>query len=282
MRGLFASRATTGEGRRIFACRDPQSLGSGYQLLRYRNRLRDEVVVSTKFSIGLLQESGEPFSESLPKRVEESLGRLRTDYIDVLHIHALAAEDVELAVEEIVPIMQRLRDAGKIRFIALSEAFGTDTDHQMFQKALGHDVWDVAMVGFNIVNQSARETVFPKTIRGNMGTEIMFALRRALANPDKFRELIASMQESGELSRSLFENEDPLRATFGSSDPTAITEVSYRYAAWEKGADVVLTGTGNPDHLKDNVAAVLRGPLPKEHRDSLDEMFGHLDCVSGN
>ena len=70
----------------------------------------------------------------------------------------------------------------KLRFIGITEGFNSDSGHDMLQRALQDDVWDVMMVGFNILNQSARERVFPTAMEKNVGILIMFAVRRALSS----------------------------------------------------------------------------------------------------
>jgi hypothetical protein len=44
----------------------------------------------------------------------------------------------------------------------------------------------------------------------------------------------------------------------------------------------VLTGTGNPEHLKANIAAILKPPLPQAALDKLNGLFGDLDFLTGN
>jgi aryl-alcohol dehydrogenase-like predicted oxidoreductase len=44
----------------------------------------------------------------------------------------------------------------------------------------------------------------------------------------------------------------------------------------------VLTGTGNVEHLKENVAALLKPPLAPAGLRRLEELFGKVDSVSGN
>lgn len=46
--------------------------------------------------------------------------------------------------------------------------------------------------------------------------------------------------------------------------------------------DVVLTGTGNPAHLEDNIASINSQPLTTEEAEGLRRLFGHLDHLSGN
>ncbi|HEX9143061.1 MAG TPA: hypothetical protein VGA09_02240 [Candidatus Binatia bacterium] len=52
--------------------------------------------------------------------------------------------------------------------------------------------------------------------------------------------------------------------------------------AAEPGVDVVLTGTGNPDHLKANVEAIMKPALPEAVLRRLADIFGNVDWISGN
>jgi hypothetical protein len=55
-----------------------------------------------------------------------------------------------------------------------------------------------------------------------------------------------------------------------------ITEAAYRFVRHEPGVDVVLFGTGNPQHLRENIAALWAPPLPPADRQPLTKLFGHL------
>ena len=44
----------------------------------------------------------------------------------------------------------------------------------------------------------------------------------------------------------------------------------------EPGVDVVLFGTGDPDHLRANIASLLAPPLPLADRQTLTKLFGRL------
>ena len=84
---------------------------------------REGVVVATKFGFRI-GENGKPSGvDSRPERVREavdaSLGRLGTGHIDLLYQHRI---DPAVPVEEVVGTMSRLVEAGKVRFIGLSEA----------------------------------------------------------------------------------------------------------------------------------------------------------------
>ena len=49
------------------------------------------------------------------------------------------------------------------------------------------------MVGFNLLNQSARATVLPAARQKDIGVLIMFAVRLALSQPAKLRSTIQAL-----------------------------------------------------------------------------------------
>ena len=55
-----------------------------------------------------------------------------------------------------------------------------------------------------------------------------------------------------------------------------MTEAAYRFVRHEPGVDVVLFGTGDAEHLRANVASLLKPPLPEADRAKLAALFGHL------
>jgi L-galactose dehydrogenase len=58
-----------------------------------------------------------------------------------------------------------------------------------------------------------------------------------------------------------------------------ITEAAYRFARHEPWVDVVLIGTGDPDHLRTNIASHLKLALPDTVRRQLSALFGHLTGI---
>ena len=83
---------------------------------------RDGLVVATKF--GFKIENGKPAGvNSRPEHIREvvdaSLGRLGLDHIDLLYQHRI---DPAVPIEEVIGTVSRLIEAGKVRFIGLSEA----------------------------------------------------------------------------------------------------------------------------------------------------------------
>ena len=81
---------------------------------------RDDIVLLTKAGTGW-DEKGVPFKrsdyKSILKDCEESLQRLKTDYIDLYLIHW---PDEVTPIEEMMDAMNKLKQDGKIRFIGAS------------------------------------------------------------------------------------------------------------------------------------------------------------------
>jgi aryl-alcohol dehydrogenase-like predicted oxidoreductase len=214
--------------------------------------------------------------------LEASLKRLGTDYVDIYHLHGVRLPDYEYLLAEIVPTLQQLRDQGKIRFIGITELFGPDPQHAMLQRALQDDVWDVMMVGFNILNQSARARVFAVTIEKDIGVLVMFAVRRALSRPERLVEVVAELIEAGQLDAADIDRDDSLGFLVREGGAISVTDAAYRFCRDEPGTHVILSGTGNPAHLQANIASFDRPPLPEADRRKLAHIFRHIDSVAGN
>ena len=238
---------------------------------------RNQLVISTKKSA-----RQDTTAQDVVQSLEASLQRLGTDYVDVYHLHGVVLPDYEYLASEIVPVLQRLRDQGKIRYIAISERFGPDPQHEMLQRALQDDVWDVMMVGFNLLNQSARERVFPKTVEKNIGVLIMFAVRRALSQPERLTQTIDELIAAGQLNPQEIDRSDPLGFLVHEGGAVSIPDAAYRFCRDEPGTHVILSGTGNPAHLQANLASFERPPLPEADQHRVEYIFRNVDSVSGN
>ena len=241
---------------------------------------RDRLVISTKKT---LPASDQRNSETEVKRgLEQSLKLLGTDTIDVYHLHGVEPKDYEFARNRLMPAMLQLREQGKIRFIGVTEGFVPDPSHQMLQQSLKEDLWDVVMVGFNLLNPSARKTVFPLTAANRIGVLNMFAVRRALSQPERLKGIVSELLEQGKIERTIVNPQEPLDFVLRDGGAATLPEAAYRFCRHEAGVDVVLTGTGNPAHLKSNVEAIMKPPLPESVLCRLEKMFGDLDYLTGN
>ena len=110
--------------------------------------------------------------QQMLKSVEESLKRLGTDYIDILHCPHGARVPEELEDEAIMDTLDTLKKQGKIRFSGLS--IHTDVPGNL-EKASELGYFDMAMVAYNIVNQGSMEIPIRKAHEKGMGLIAMKA-----------------------------------------------------------------------------------------------------------
>jgi aryl-alcohol dehydrogenase-like predicted oxidoreductase len=234
-------------------------------IISTKKRLRDENITRDELRAGL----------------HDSLRRLGTNYVDVYHLHGLRPGQYNYYLQEILPAMQELQREGKLRFIGVTEHWSGDLEHKMLQRALRDGVWDVIMVGFNLLNQTARETVFRAAIEKGIGVLIMFAVRRALSQPAKLKSTLQSLIDSGEIKERDIDIGNPLGFILEQGAAASIPDAAYRFCRDEAGTHVILSGTGNAQHLDANLASFEQPPLPPEITARLRRIFRNARSVTG-
>jgi len=239
----------------------------------------DRVVISTKFSPendGALRDPGE-----IEAALDASLARLRRDRVEVYHAHGVTPELYPEVRERLYPVLERMKQKGKIGSIGITERFGADSDHRMLELALADDLWDVIMVGFNMLNPSARP-LLERAMRQDVGVLDMFAVRRAFRKMDELDEYLAKMRAEKLVDGDALERLKPFEEALDAGICESLAEMAYRFCLFEPGIDVVLTGTGSVEHLRENRKSADKPALPEHLLDALRTLFGLVDSVSGN
>jgi L-galactose dehydrogenase len=243
---------------------------------------RDDAIISTKAHIrgrnrNFANGDEERLSVAAVRTlVEESFRELQTDMIDVFHIQGVNNEDYDYAINEVYPEIARFRDAGAIRFLAISERNVADPEHVMLERAIADDLFDVILVGFNFFNPSARKVVVPAAEAHNLGITLMCAVDSVMRDPQALSAMFARLVADGSIAASDVDLDHPLDFLTEDGAASSIVDAAYRYARHESGAHVILTGTGNIDHLRQNVDAINGSPLPAETVARLNALFGDL------
>ena len=238
-----------------------------------QGRDRSSIIVSTKKSTRRQEVNAQTLQASL----DQSLQNLGTDYIDLYNLHGVVPQDYPRLVTDIYPILQKAQDQGKIRFVGLSEMFNEDLGHTMLQMALTDDLWDVLMVGFNLLNQTAREKVFAQAMEQNVGIQIMFAVRKALSHPDNLRAFVADLVQKGQIEPTDIDD----FPAFLLAQTASLPDAAYRFCRDEPGVHIVLSGTGNAEHLDANLASFAQRSLAQDTRARLKYIFRHVDSTTG-
>ena len=158
---------------------------------------RDDVVVATK---ALIPRADIP---SRPARVVESLDsslrQLDIDFIDIFQLHGVSPSAYDHALREIAPVLLREKEKGKFRHLGITETSPHDHEQRMLQRAVHDEVWEVIMLGFNMMHQIARAEVFPHTIENEIGTLVMFVVRNIFSRPGHLSATVRQLVGAGKI-----------------------------------------------------------------------------------
>lgn len=103
--------------------------------------IRSKVVITTKH---LLEKPADMDKAALIRRVEASLKRLQTDYLDIALVHSVD-EAEKLKNEEVRAAYAQLKKDGKARWVG----FSTHNPGLMLNEVLTTDFWEVVLLVYN-------------------------------------------------------------------------------------------------------------------------------------
>ena len=75
--------------------------------------------------------------------------------------------------------------------------------------------------------------------------------------------------------------DDPLGFLVREGFAESVTDAAHRFCLDEPGTHVILSGTGDPEHLKQNISALDSDPLPEECRLLLRRLFAKVETATG-
>jgi aryl-alcohol dehydrogenase-like predicted oxidoreductase len=220
---------------------------------RHLAHRRGEFVLSTKFGYGV-QGVADWTHACIVHGVERALKLLRTDVIDIGHLHSCP-----LPVLQRGEVTQALDDcvrAGKLRVAAYS---GEDAElaHAMADARLGS-----LQCSLSLVDRSNATQLPPAGGQGLL-------VKRALAGLAWARS-----ERPGDFCEGQYW--DRWRALALPDTGLPWPEVALRWAAHQPGVSSVLVGTQTLANLRAAIAAVQRGPLAAEESAALDAPWQHL------
>jgi aryl-alcohol dehydrogenase-like predicted oxidoreductase len=240
---------------------------------------RDRYVIATKFQP---QRDGQiKTPEAVMLDLETSLGRLGVDYLDVWQYHGVPTADYRAIIDRLHPTVLRAQEQGKVRFVGITETVAGDAHHDMLPLALEEDLFDTLMIKYGILNQSAEERVFPMVLEHNVGVLVMASVRTSLRNPAEAVKHVNGFIQQGLLAMPSVTEKDPLGLSRAGAGPIpGLTQAAYQFAAAHPAVSTVLIGTGNPEHLRANVADLFAPGLNAARLDYLHRTYTGLDWTA--
>jgi L-galactose dehydrogenase len=229
---------------------------------------RDAYSLCTKFSAN----RGNPEPGALRASLEASLRALQTDYVDVMYFHGLSPTTYDATLERFLSELQQAQRDGLTRFIGATEMYEVDPSHAALGRALDDDLFDVLMIGHNLISPGGLTRIMPTAEAKRVGLVVMCAVRTIITSPEMLRETIRQWTADGALPPDAVPADAPLDWVLGPGVAT-IAEAAYRFAAESPAVSSVLTGTADTAHLEANVAAILGPPLPADVSARLREIF---------
>ena len=258
-----------------------KNLGRVLQKLKPAN-----VAVGTK--VRLLPSEFGRIADTVTMSLEGSLARLGLDGVDIFHLHNPITESgggstlsVRQVLGDVVPTFERLRQQGKTRFLGISAVGETAALHQVIDSR----AFDSAQVVYNMLNPSAAEELptnypaqdygrlFDHTTATGVGVVGIRVLAGGALSGSAERHPIASPAPEPIGSATSYDADvDRARRLIPlvkEGFANSLTEAATRFALSHPAMGTILVGIATPQQFDEALAAVQKGPLP---RDALDRL----------
>lgn len=196
---------------------------------------------------------------SIERSIERSLERLKTDHVDLVHLHSCSREVLERG--EATEALEKAKKAGKTRFI------GYSGDGEDAKFAIESGRFDTLQTSISIADQEALELTLPLARERGMGV----IAKRPLANaawryetePDN-GYVVDYWRRLRKLDYDFLRGdrrEDP--------GPDGAAGIALRFTLSVPGVHTAIVGTSNPERWAQNAAIVAAGPLPAETMEAI-------------
>jgi aryl-alcohol dehydrogenase-like predicted oxidoreductase len=230
---------------------------------RFLSRRCDEFVLATKCGCTVVRRDENTDDtphvwtrENLFRGLHESLGRMRTDYVDLMQLHNPSAEQCENG--DLVAALQEMKEQGKVRWI------GVSSTHPHLETYIGWDVFDAFQIPYSALERQHEEVI---QAASDSGAGVIVRGGVARGEPG------AGLGEQDRWDRWEAARLDDLL-----DDGETRTGFLLRFTNAHPGMNTNIVGTMNVRHLQDNIAAAMR-PLPA---DTYAEAKRRLDGVSSD
>ncbi len=258
---------------------------------------REGVVVGTK--VGLGERDMADVAGAVQRSLDASLTRLRQDHVDLLQLHnTIGRPDrhgtigVEQVLGDVVPAFEKVRAAGKTRFLGFTAKGEPDDLHALVESGC----FDSAQIFYNLLVPSAGEAV-PAGYPAEDYRGLLAAAARHGVGSIGVRVLAGGALSGSEARHPLGM---PAVAPIGSDTDYAtdvrralrfaplveaghagsLPELAIRYVISSSVLPTTEIGIATLEELQQAAAAVNRGPLPQAALDRIGEIQAGLVSAS--
>jgi len=208
--------------------------------------------------------------KEITQSIERSLRRLRTDRLDVVHLHSCDLKTLKRG--EAIEALEKARKAGKARYI------GYSGDNDAARWAVDSGRFDTLMTSINIADQQAIELTLPLARAKGMGVIAKRSIANAVWRYDSVKD---GMSDATYWHRLQKLNYEFLRGDARKQQgPGSPADIALRFTLAVPGVHIAIVGTSNPDRYRQNAELLRAGPLPKELVDSIRARWKEMAGLS--
>ncbi len=234
--------------------------------------VRKDIIIATKvgwdFYHGGIRHNFDP--DYIKFAVEQSLKRLKTDYIDVYQLHN--PPDYVLQDDGVIDTLNSLREQGIIKFWGVSVA-----THQDSRLAMERGASTLQLV-YNIVDRD--HEIFTLKVAPMMGVGIIVRTPLAFGFlTGKYRSTTTFPETDFRRSleparkRLYIMAAERVKELFGTDDPAELARIALRFVLSNPSVSTVIQGAKTFEQLEANIRAAAEGPLGKEELRLIDKLI---------
>jgi aryl-alcohol dehydrogenase-like predicted oxidoreductase len=217
---------------------------------------RKEIVISTKVGYGVNGVFDWTY-DAVIKGIDEALAKLRTDYIDIVHLHSCSLEVLQRG--EMIEAIEKALEDGKIRVAAYSG------ENEALEYAANTGKFESLQCSINLFDQRNIDRILPVAVKKNIG----IIAKRPIANvPWGF-----DRQPFGEYCEEYWKRMKKVNLKFDID----WLEAAIRFAAFTNGVSSIIIGTSSISHLEKNLYLLEKGKLPNEIYSLIRKSFQEND-----
>lgn len=235
---------------------------------------RDEIVMATKYSLhtksGRINDSGN-HRKNLVQSLEGSLKRLKTDYVDLLYIHAW---DFTTPEQEVMRALDDLVRAGKVLHIGISDTPAwVVAKSNTIAELRGWSSFTALQIEYSLITRDGERDLIPMANAFDMGVTAWAPLAggaltgKYLKDNDNPKRLKEGSKRLNERSQAIAQTVVDIASEIG-------CEPAHVAVNWVKKKGPVLipiVGARNTQQLQQNITS-LDFDLTKEQMKKLDEV----------
>jgi aryl-alcohol dehydrogenase-like predicted oxidoreductase len=235
--------------------------GAGYSETLLGNALkgkRDKVILATKGGNVMTgpNRGKRVFDPDYISRVmDESLTRLKTDYIDLYQLHNPTVDVIEKG--EVWQVLERAKQAGKIRHYGVSI-----NSMEEGIAAVKNGRSETIQVEYNLLAQEPAETIFPLAAEANVGIIARVPIKRGIltgkltvADEARFQgEDVRARSFKGEAFAKELAKAEQLRFLVH-GDITSLTQAALAFCVAHPAVSITIPGARNAEQMRENAGA---------------------------